>query len=52
MSQTLMEKAQAPYRKDEVPHFEILGGMNLPEEVQYRVYRGNAIRILGLDLER
>jgi len=35
----------------EIPQFAILDRMNLPEEVQYKIYRGNAIRILKLDLE-
>jgi predicted TIM-barrel fold metal-dependent hydrolase len=33
----------------EVPHFELLDGLNLPDEVQYKVFRGNVIRLLGLD---
>jgi predicted TIM-barrel fold metal-dependent hydrolase len=31
-----------------VPHFELLDALELPEDVQYRVYRGNAIRVLKL----
>lgn len=34
----------------EIPQFEILRAMNLPDDVQYKVYRGNAIRILELDV--
>lgn len=32
-----------------IPQFEILAAMNLPDEIQYKVYRGNAIRILKLE---
>ncbi|MBI3464821.1 MAG: amidohydrolase [Planctomycetes bacterium] len=32
----------------EVPQFELLDSLDLPEEVQYKVYRGNAIRLLRL----
>ncbi len=35
-----------------VPHFEMLGSLNLPEKVQYEIYRGNAIRLLNLDLKK
>ena len=35
-----------------IPHFEMLGSLNLPEDVQYKVYRGNAIRLLNLDLDK
>lgn len=31
-----------------VPQFEILAAMNLPDDVQYKIYRGNAIRLLKL----
>jgi predicted TIM-barrel fold metal-dependent hydrolase len=31
-----------------VPQFELLEGMELPDEVQEKIYRGNAIRILKL----
>jgi predicted TIM-barrel fold metal-dependent hydrolase len=31
-----------------IPQFEILAGMNLPDDVQYKIHRGNAIRILKL----
>lgn len=33
-----------------IPQFEILAAMNLPDGVQSKVYRGNAIRILKLDV--
>lgn len=33
----------------EVPHFDLFNSLNLPEDVQYKIYRGNAIRILKLD---
>lgn len=32
-----------------IPHFELLASFNLPVEVQYRIYRGNAQRLLKLD---
>ena len=32
-----------------IPQFEILVAMNLPDEVQYKVHRGNAIRLLKLE---
>lgn len=31
-----------------VPQFELLDGLKLPDDVQYKVYRGNALRILKL----
>jgi putative heme-binding domain-containing protein len=31
-----------------VPQFELLDSLDLPEDVQYKIYRGNAIRILKL----
>lgn len=34
----------------QVPQFEILAGMNLPDDVQYKIYRGNAIRLLKLGI--
>jgi uncharacterized protein len=34
-----------------IPQFELLDSMNLPEEVQYRIFRGNAIKVLQLDIE-
>jgi predicted TIM-barrel fold metal-dependent hydrolase len=33
----------------QIPQFEILSAMNLPDEVEYRIHRGNAIRILKLE---
>ena len=32
----------------QIPQFEILSAMNLPDEVEYKIHRGNAIRILKL----
>jgi predicted TIM-barrel fold metal-dependent hydrolase len=32
-----------------VPQFELLESLKLPDEVQEKIYRGNAIRILGLE---
>lgn len=32
----------------QIPQFDILAAMNLPEDVQYKIHRGNAIRILKL----
>jgi predicted TIM-barrel fold metal-dependent hydrolase len=32
-----------------VPQFELLASLNLPDEVQYKIYRGNAIKLLKLD---
>ena len=32
-----------------VPQFELLASMNLPDEVQYKIYRGNAIKLLKLE---
>jgi predicted TIM-barrel fold metal-dependent hydrolase len=32
----------------EVPQFELLDSMKLPEDVQHKIYRGNAIRLLKL----
>jgi hypothetical protein len=34
--------------EQKVPHFELLASMNLPEDVQYKIYRGNAIKLLKL----
>ena len=34
-----------------VPQFELLASMDLPEEIQYKIYRGNAIRLLKLNIE-
>jgi uncharacterized protein len=33
----------------EIPQFDILGGMNLPDDVQYKIHRGNALRLLKLE---
>ena len=35
----------------EIPQFDILAAMNLPDDVQYKIYRGNAIRLLGLGIQ-
>lgn len=32
-----------------IPQFELLEGLNLPDEVRYKIYRGNAIRLLKLE---
>ncbi|MFN0197208.1 MAG: amidohydrolase family protein [Planctomycetaceae bacterium] len=32
-----------------IPQFELLDSLDLPEEVQYKIYRGNAIKILNLE---
>lgn len=32
-----------------VPQFELLRSIELPDEVRYKIYRGNAIRLLQLD---
>ena len=32
-----------------VPQFELLDSMKLPDEVQQKIYRGNALRVLGLE---
>jgi hypothetical protein len=32
----------------QVPQFDLLDSLNLPEDVQYKVFRGNAIRLLKL----
>ncbi len=32
----------------QVPQFELLDSLNLPEDVQYKIYRGNALRVLQL----
>lgn len=36
----------APDQK--IPQFALLDGLELPEDVQYKIYRGNAIRLLKL----
>ena len=38
----------APDQK--IPHFELFDSLNLPEDVQYKVYRGNAIDVLKLGI--
>lgn len=35
----------------EIPQFEILAAMNLPDAVQYQIHRGNAIRLLKLGIQ-
>ncbi len=32
-----------------IPQFELLDSLKLPEEVQYKIFRGNAIKLLKLD---
>jgi hypothetical protein len=32
-----------------VPQFELLDSMKLPDDVQEKIYRGNAIRVLKLE---
>ena len=34
----------------EIPHFAFFESLNLPDDVTYKIYRGNAIRLLKLDL--
>ncbi|MDP6721362.1 MAG: amidohydrolase family protein [Pirellulaceae bacterium] len=36
----------------EIPHFELLSSLDLPEVVQYKIYRGNALRLLKLDVDK
>ena len=36
----------------EIPHFELYDSLNLPEDVQYKIYRGNALRILKLPKDK
>jgi hypothetical protein len=36
-----------PYQN--IPHFDLYDSLNLPEETQYKVFRGNAIKLLKLD---
>ena len=31
-----------------IPQFELLDSLKLPEEVQYKIFRGNAIKLLKL----
>ncbi len=33
-----------------IPQFELLPSLNLPEDVQYKIYRGNAIRVMKLGI--
>jgi len=33
----------------QIPQFELLDSLKLPEDVQYKIYRGNAIRLLKLE---
>jgi len=33
----------------EVPHFALHDSLELPDEVQFKIFRGNAIRLLKLD---
>ncbi|MCH8149846.1 MAG: amidohydrolase family protein, partial [Planctomycetes bacterium] len=33
----------------DIPHFELFESLDLPEDVRYKVYRGNAIKVLKLD---
>jgi predicted TIM-barrel fold metal-dependent hydrolase len=35
--------------RQEIPQFELFDSLDLPEEVQYKIYRGNAIRVLKLE---
>ncbi len=34
----------------EVPQFDLYESLDLPEDVQYKIFRGNAIRILKLGI--
>ncbi len=34
--------------QQDIPQFALLDSMNLPEDVQYKIYRGNAIKLLKL----
>jgi predicted TIM-barrel fold metal-dependent hydrolase len=34
--------------EQQIPQFDLLDSLDLPEEVQYKIYRGNAIRVLKL----
>lgn len=34
--------------EQKIPQFELLNSLNLPEEVQFRIFRGNAIKLLKL----
>lgn len=33
----------------QIPQFALLDSLELPEDVQYKIYRGNALKLLGLD---
>jgi hypothetical protein len=33
----------------EIPQFRLFDSLELPEEVQYKIYRGNAIWLLKLE---
>jgi len=35
----------------QIPQFELLDSLKLPEEVQYKIYRGNALKLLKLEGE-
>ena len=35
--------------EQKIPQFELLDSLKLPEEVQYKIFRGNAIKLLKLD---
>ena len=34
----------------QIPHFDLFDSLKLPDDVQYKVYRGNAIKVMKLDL--
>lgn len=34
--------------EQQIPHYELFDSMKLPEDVQYKIYRGNAIKLLKL----
>ena len=35
--------------EQQIPQFTLLDSLKLPEEVQYKIYRGNAIKLLHLE---
>jgi predicted TIM-barrel fold metal-dependent hydrolase len=35
--------------QQQIPQFELLASLDLPDDVQYKIYRGNAIKLLGLE---
>ncbi len=35
-----------------IPQFELLESLKLPDEVRYKVYRGNAIKLLKLPKDK